>query len=190
MSEELPQRYSQLTNLQRKKICLYKESQPGLSYEDIAKWAYTTFTLPRIPARSSIFNILQAAEKWKSVADDRPDSIRSKPVRFPELDKKVAEYVLLCESNGQCIQLQHIKRQGKRIAEKLQIPEEDRPTFSDGWANGVCSRYRFRSFRSYGESGDANMAAVPIALADIKEQISGYAAKDISISMKPVYSIE
>ena len=175
----ITQRYVQFTSTQRKEICIYKEQNPDESCYKIARWAYNMFHLPVVPCRAVIFKILANSEKWKEMADTMPLRKRETRVKNSQLDEKVAEFVMLCEANQKHISLSHIICKGKQIAEDLHLDAEHRPSFSVGWATCFCKRHGFKSFKSYGESGDADDVAVLNELPNIQTILANYAPRDI-----------
>ena len=63
--------------------------------------------------------------------------------------------------------------------ERAQPGQHIEITFSDGWLCRFKARWGLRTFKSYGESGDANNDAVQIALPGLRQRLANFSEKDI-----------
>ena len=100
-----------------------------------------------------------------------PKQKRAKPERLRSSSATVKEI--------KNINLSHVMSFGKRCANETNLPEDMHPEFSLGWVSCFCRRHGFKSFKSYGESGDADVDALPAALMDIQPRLSRFIPKDI-----------
>ena len=61
----------------------------------------------------------------------------------------------------------------------LNIPNDQYPSFSNGWLHAFKERNGLKRYCSHGESGDAEMEGIEEKLKDIRSKIAEYNAEDV-----------
>jgi len=166
------------TNDQRIKIFQRSKSTPKLSQKQLAEWAKVQFTLQKIPAQSSISDAISKAKVLANL-DSEIHAKKHRAVNFPLLEKALANWVLQCQSRNVKLKGDLIVEKAKKLLILSGVDEKDHPKFSNGWLEKFQKRNKFKSIKSYGESGSVNMDIVETGRTKLKEITSKYERKNI-----------
>jgi hypothetical protein len=155
----------------------YARSNPHLKQTDLVDWINKEFKLK--VDRSTVSKIINnpAFEKKNKESEENIDGIRSKPVRFPELESLLKEWFLRYE-NVTTITDGMLIEKGKQFAKQLNITE-DQLCFSNGWIRSFKARNNIKSYHRFGESGSVNTDVVEKAIPDLISELEKYDANDI-----------
>jgi len=173
------QQTGNLTNNQRKAICEHWTKVPKISQTKLAEWAKLRFNLSKTPTQATISNIIKKRDQYLDMDEHNLQAKRARDTHFPELDAALANWVLQCQGNRININGDLIKAKASVFAEKLNIPLDDRPVFSNGWLDKFKDRHGFRLFKSHGESGSVDNTALNESLPNLLQITDQYNLKDI-----------
>ncbi|KAG6831007.1 hypothetical protein H0H87_006580 [Tephrocybe sp. NHM501043] len=145
------QRKQRLDNSDRKRICLFHQSNPSARQEDIA----AQFGVER----STISKILKQKAKWLNSSDTQTDRVAKhrsvspsvpiyvsdiphvspSPSKFPEIEEELRKWLVECSVRNIAISDASIRDRAKQVARALDIPE-DKFKASSGWVDNFKTR--------------------------------------------------
>ena len=161
-----------LNNYQRQKLCAI-QSTNKLNQISLANWAKEEFKLAKIPAQSTISNILKKRRVYDAMCEvDQLSAKRSRKLKNPELEKVLAAWVVECEELNICISYDIIKQKALALVDRLKV--EDPPKFSNGWLQKFIKRHGFFKYKLHGESGSVNMVILNSAITALQVKIAKY----------------
>ena len=114
--------------------------------KQLADWAKKEFNLLKAPSQSTISNILNNKRQIQDVAGDLKLK-RPRVVKLKDPDDDLAEWVICCQEKGICLNWDLIKKKAALMADRFDIPDEDRPAFSDGWLQKFMQRPNFKTIK-------------------------------------------
>lgn len=169
-----------LTMAQCLKIRQKSLENPKMTQKKIAEWAKQEFKMQKALSQPAISNILNDK---RQISTDVPDSElklkRPRLVRFSGLDDALASWVIGCQERGIALSWKILQKKAHLFADEFAIPENDRPTFSDGWVQKFLLRRNFKSMKPAGERGSADMEAVRAELPILQQLIARYSPADV-----------
>jgi hypothetical protein len=166
-----------LTFAQKAEIVQHHKAHPELKQDQLARWAQREFKLTKVPNRTTIGRVLKRKEEYATISHQDRQIKRRRVVTHEVLDTALANWVLQLEHQRLSVTGDLIKEKGRQYAKDLDI--DNPPEFSNGWLQAFCGRHAFRQFRSYGESGSAQLDGIEENLAKIKAKIAQYEPKDV-----------
>ncbi|KAJ8651404.1 hypothetical protein O0I10_013052, partial [Lichtheimia ornata] len=97
----------------------------------------------------------------------------------PQLEEALALWVENAQQHDIPISGNLIRTVAVKFSDKLDIPENQRIKFSNGWQHRFQDRYGVKMNRVHGESGSADTAAVEANIDDIRNEVSKYRPEDV-----------
>ena len=132
-----------LTNAQRKAICMEKEEHPQLTQGQLAKWAKVSFDLPHMPTQATISNILAKKNHYLGTPELDLNTKRRKPVFIQALDDALLMYIRKRHERGKKLpSANRLKEKARHYAKKLDLDPSTLPEFSSGWIASFQKRNR------------------------------------------------
>ena len=173
-------RSGNLTQEQARKIYERSQQKPKLTQVALAKWAQTTFNLAKAPGQSTISNIVNKKRSADAEISKKNASLkRRRSLKCPELEHVLVEWILRCQNDRVCLSWQLVQKQARRFADKMNIPESQKISFSDGWIGKFLTRNGLKGVKLQGESGSADVEAIKEAMPDLLETIARYSPCDV-----------
>ncbi|RAW30171.1 hypothetical protein PC110_g13473 [Phytophthora cactorum] len=168
-----------LTYEEKKAICLWHGRDPSLPQRKLAERAAREFALTRAPAQGTISTILKDA---KNILTTRVEDLKSKRLRavtFPNVDKALANWVLLYQDRRVTVSGDLIRMKAQRLAAKSGVAPQEMLAFSNGWLDAFKARHNFKEFKLHGESGSVCTQDIPNQIASVRDVLKLYALQDI-----------
>jgi hypothetical protein len=125
--------------------------------------------------RSTVSKILKNSESILESTKSR--AMRSKVVKFPELEEMLREWFLKSEKTT-IISDAMIVEKGKEIPKSLNMSEGSL-NFSNGWLHSFKTRNKIKQIKTHGESGSVNTEDIEKYFPELVSLIANYDAKDI-----------
>ncbi|XP_058113772.1 CENP-B homolog protein 2-like [Magnolia sinica] len=167
-----------LTVGQKKAICEENERDPQKTQEQLAVFVQEKFNLSKKPSQATICQVLKRKKEFLKVDGTLQESVKRRSIpRFPKIEAALSNWVLQCQANQLPLSGQIIQEKGRSMARMLNIPEDEVPTFSDGWLHKFQMRHNFQHFRSRGKCRVADPIAV--AMLKLKEITDRFELQDI-----------
>ncbi|KAE8220886.1 hypothetical protein CF326_g8669 [Tilletia indica] len=108
------------------------------------------------------------------------DSMRSRQVRCPEMEKELGLWITqVLEQGSLRLNGAHIVAKAKKIMDVLKTPDNKRPALSSGWLTRFKRRHGLKSFRFHGEAASASLVDVDGERERLKILTKDWARKDI-----------
>ena len=172
--------HGNLTNGQKEEICKHHTKFPRTTQKQLAKWAMEKFNLAKAPTQPTISNILKNKLRFlEKVAQSDKKLKRERKLKSVDLDKRLLTWILHCQDRKIALSGQTIQMKAKEIAQGLQIPANNLPTFSEGWLWKFQKRHGLRSLKFSGERGSADLEAVKQSLPEFRSLIEQYHPSDV-----------
>jgi hypothetical protein len=186
-----PKRESQRRNLtyqEKLTIIRKKEEEPSWTQENLAMWAREQFKLATKPTQATISNILRAKQRLQSM-NVPPDFRSARPVKNPELDALMIQWVATMLANNSPLTREAIQQKAAQLAQELQLANA--MTFSKGWVSSFMKRHQLHFRRKHGLTAGAdadlevvrqNMLSSAQASAALMAQAAGISAAGAAVS--------
>lgn len=168
-----------LTNEQVVKV-IAKSKEKGMTQQKLRHWTKKEFNLKKLPSQSTISNTLNNKRGIPDqLSDNTRDLKRKQILKSPELDNVLAEWIIQRQENRVILTWNLVQAKARDFANQLKLPEDKRPSFSDGWLEKFLDRHGLRTVVMSGESGSADVSAIEAALPELRAAIKEYAPRDV-----------
>ncbi|EPB91822.1 hypothetical protein HMPREF1544_01330 [Mucor circinelloides 1006PhL] len=157
-------------------ICELKKKKSSWTNVQLAMWAKEEYNLPKAPHSSTVSKILKRGEQGLTEQTDIKNRRRSRKGKWPQLEEAVILWVNVAENNKIPINWDLIKLKATLFAERIGIQDFQA---SHGWMQKFGKRHGIKMNRIHGEAGSADISAIEIDKASIKESIDRFALKDV-----------
>lgn len=144
-----PPRKRNLTNAQRREICLEKQRSPQVTQTQLALWAQKQFNLSQPPTQATISNILAKKTHYLETSESDLNIKRRRTVFNQALDDALLTYIQRRRERGKSMpSTSRLKEKGRHYAKKLQLDPAKVPEFSNSWVASFQKRNRLeKKFR-------------------------------------------
>src|SRR3989338_3004890 len=141
----LKPRKRNLTNEQRRHICLEKEKNPKITQAQLALWVQEAFGLSTAPTQATISNVL--AKKAIYLNSDEPAMTECLTHRSAQSLMRVEDalerwMIHRLDRHSTFPSNRRIKKKAAYLAEKHRLPPHDDPTSSDEWIHSFIQHRR------------------------------------------------
>jgi hypothetical protein len=171
---------SSTMTIEQAQILYRKNLQSKMNQKQLAQWAQKEFNLAKEPSQSRISNIINQKRHMDENIPERDRGLKKKRiVKLPVLDNALAEWVLQCQERGVALNWQIVRRKATSFADQLNVPETDRPAFTDGWLEKFLGRHGLKTVKYSGERGSADVDAFNLELPAFQKLISEYKPSDV-----------
>lgn len=141
-----------LTNAERKEICLEKDRNPKITQAQLAIWAQHEFGLPTAPTQATISNVLAKRAVYLEAGPEEL-SVRRKPRRprsHPAIEDDLEMWVKRRREHGRRFpSTKRIKKKARHYAKKHHLDSKDVPEFSSSWVSAFLKK---RSIKKHSTS--------------------------------------
>ncbi|KAG0056861.1 hypothetical protein BGZ83_003155 [Gryganskiella cystojenkinii] len=156
-----------LTEAQKYEVCLYmkqqEEQQGGTAGGKMTHRAVTNYILERFKVKVDASTVSRLRKTAETRLNNNPEGFanpymkRHRQVQFPELERRLADYVKSCLRSRTQLSDALIVRKGKELKAELNLGQES-ITFSDGW----LSKFKLRhGLKHHPNHPDYNPIALP-----------------------------
>lgn len=159
-----------LTALQKKEICLAKQTSPFPTNQELA----STYDI----GKSTVGDILKEKEKWLAIDDDSHDANKKKrrSLLYDDVDQALAIWMEQALSANLDLSGDILKEKAMTFAELLNKTDFKA---SEGWLSGFKERHNVKEYVKHGEAGSAPISELPTYREQIKSITSQYQLSDI-----------
>ena len=165
---------STLTDKQKFELCQYARDNRQ-TLKEYVNWVKVNWNVTI--HESTISRILKSSDKRLNEDVTSPDTKRHKPVKFPELELALREFVLTYQHRT-ILNDAIIIEKAKLFANSLKIPENELQ-FSSGWLHKFKERNGIRLRKLHGEASSVNQDVVIESRLSLQEKMSSYPAERI-----------
>lgn len=178
--------YLSITMDQKGRISAERDARKSRGEETnimaMAQWAKAEFKLPQMTGKETMSRLLRAASLSTS-----PTSLMKKRKRHSSGTNSNVERVLFswitdCHNRRVSVNGPLIRTKARQLQKEFNDGVDDSRythlTFSEGWFAAFKRRWGLRTYRSHGERGDCDDAAVRSELPGIISKLREYSAKD------------
>ena len=167
-------RRTDLTFLQKKEICDYKDAYAKATQDSIAEHFTRKWGTPI--ARRTVGNILQRKADWTTVEVHQLKAKRSRKPKFAVLEEALAMWFATMQAKKAIISDAILIAKGKEFAERLHCTEFSP---SGGWLSRFKSRHGISLRTLHGEAASVDVSVVAAARSTLKDVLSKYEPADI-----------
>ena len=169
----LKRRRVEVTSLQKKEICLYKQQHPRCTNADVLSWAKDHLGLSI--GKSTVGDILRASETWlKTLPSDSSKRIR--PGQHPNLETALLLWLNDVRSRNAIVNDEMMLEKAKKFGAELNI---ENFSYSRGWLSRLKERHGIASRKFHGESASADMKIVEDGRNHLQESLRHYNPENI-----------
>ncbi|TYZ57576.1 hypothetical protein PybrP1_011246 [[Pythium] brassicae (nom. inval.)] len=140
-------RRQNLTIEQRFEICQKARADPKLTQQQLAQWARERFAMAYEPSQTSISYALTRGKNFKSLEEAQRKLRKRRSVKQPKLDEQLLIWVIDCDQKDIRISGELVKQKALAFCDKLKIPADQRPNFSNGWLASFNKRHNLKKFK-------------------------------------------
>ncbi|XP_047339127.1 CENP-B homolog protein 2-like [Impatiens glandulifera] len=160
--------HTTMTYEMHKALCEYKSENPTSSQKELQKWVFEKFNIQI--SQATISNTIKRSLKYLSADLMKPNDIRHKSVKFPNLENALYEWILQHQERVN-ISRELIQEKDTNFMKILYGDNGLEFYYSLGWVERFKSRHGIKSFRRFGESGSVNMGDEDNSLPTIREKL-------------------
>ena len=179
---DFPRKSAKGGNLTNEQVVMViaKSKEKGMTQQKLRHWTKKEFNLKNLPSQSTISNILNNKRGVPDrLSDNTRDLKRKRILKSPDLDNALAEWIIQRQENRVILTWNLVQAKARDFADQLKLPEDQRPSFSDGWLQKFLDRHGLRTVVMSGESGSADVAAINTALPELRAVIKEYAPQNV-----------
>ena len=167
-------RRTDLTILQKKEICDYKDTYAKATHDLLAEHFTCKWGMPI--ARRTVGNILQRKADWTTVEVHQFKAKRSRNPKFAVLEETLTMWFATMQAKKAIISNAILIAKGKEFAERLHCTEF---ATSGGWLNRFKSRHGISLRTLHGEAASVDVSVVSAARSTLKDVLSKYEPANI-----------
>lgn len=168
---------NQLTVIEKSMLLQRSKQLPKLTHSQLVSWSLKQFN--KKINRTTITKWISSGkfDHVDPLIIDKPNTIRSRPVKFPALDERLSMWCFKYEKIA-IISDAIIKEQARIFAKEMNISIESFK-FSDGWLSSFKRRHGIKKRTISGESASVDIKALEAALPSLLDKIKKFKFDDV-----------
>ena len=174
MSQPSPKRRRvEVTPLQKREICLYKQQHPQSSNVEILSWAKENLGLTI--GKSTVGDILRVSAKWLQIPASN-STTRNRFGQHPKLESALVLWLNDIRSRNAVVNDEMMLEKARKFGEELHVENFN---YSRGWLSRLKERHGIASHKLHGESASADMTIVEDGRKRLQDELRQYDSRDI-----------
>lgn len=159
----------------KKKICELKRDNPHYTIQDIRQRIESEDSLN--VGKSTVSDILKSSEKWLKVTVKTAGHTRVLHAKHEKLEDALAMWTSDMASHHAAVNDEMLIEKAKTLGEQLDVGNDF--CYSRGWLQRFKQRHGLKRRIYEGEAGSADMEAVQLGRAALRDLLKDYAPDDI-----------
>jgi hypothetical protein len=152
-------------------------ARPELLQRELAAWAKVVFKLRRVPAQTTISDIMHNADKIMSETYGDDKCYRPVRVTSPRLESRRWSWVQEMERCNLCLSRELIRLKARSL--QVTLCDAWDLALSDGWLTAFEKRHGLRLHQQYGEAASAGPETVRLGRERLQELVELFDPQDV-----------